>query len=72
LVGHGGFEDAYEAATVELDDQRVFAGSQILGNEDTDFDLVVANLFVWDTMHVEAVEAGGRRCVVERSHCCRT
>jgi hypothetical protein len=72
LVCHGGSGDAYEAAAVELDDQWVFAGSQVLGNENTDFDFVVANLFVWDTMHLEAVEAGGRRCVVERGHCCRT
>jgi hypothetical protein len=43
----------------------MFAGLEVLGDENADFDLVGADLFVACAVDVEAVEASGCCCVVE-------
>ena len=53
---------------MELHHDGMFAALELLRHEDGDFDLMLANLLVRGAVHVETVQAGGRRGVVERSH----
>lgn len=53
---------------MELHHDGMFAAFKLFGYKDGDFDFMIANLLVRGAVHVETVQAGGRRGVVERSH----
>jgi hypothetical protein len=54
---------------MKLSNQRMFARLKTLRHEDSDLDLMISDLLVGSAVHMEAVEAGSRRSVVERRHC---
>lgn len=59
---------SYQAAAVEFDEDGMFAGLEMFGNQDSDIDALVVGFLIRRAVDVEAVEARLWRCIVKRCH----